>query len=71
MTTENAAPEGKITLDGVDYPISQISDKAKATLVSLQFVEAQLRQLRNEWAIADTARLAYSAALKREVARGA
>lgn len=69
MSTETAQAEPKITLEGTDYPISQMSDQAKATLASLQFVEAQLRQLRNEWAVADTARLAYAAALKREVAK--
>jgi len=31
-------------------------------------VEAQLQQLNNEWAVADTARLGYSRALAQEVA---
>jgi hypothetical protein len=35
--------------------------------MSLSFVEEQIQQRRNELAIADTARLAYQAALKREM----
>ena len=53
-----------ITVDGVEYNINEMSDAAKAQLSTIQFVDHQVRQLQNEWAISDTARLGYQAALK-------
>ena len=53
-----------ITVDGVEYNINEMSDAAKAQLSNIQFVDHQVRQLQNEWAISDTARLGYQAALK-------
>ena len=64
--TKEKAPT--ITIDGTEYDVSNMSDTAKETLASIQFVEAQVQQLNNEWAIADTARMAYLGALKREMA---
>ena len=57
----------KITIDGKEHDTEDFSDQAKATIGSLQFVETKLHQMRNELAIADTARLAYGRALKREL----
>jgi len=57
----------KITIDGKDYNLSDVSTAAKEQLRNIQFVEAQLLQLRNELAISDTARLAYTRALKSEL----
>ena len=57
----------QITIDDKEYDTDTMSDHAKATIGSLQFVDAQLQQLRNELAICDTARLAYGRALKREL----
>ena len=59
--------ENKLEIDGVQYEADDLSDNAKATLASLQFVDAQLQQLNNEWAVADTARIAYTNALKAEL----
>jgi hypothetical protein len=56
-----------ITVDGVEYNINEMSDAAKAQLSNIQFVDHQVRQLQNEWAISDTARLGYQAALKGEL----
>jgi len=61
--------ESKITVDGVDYNVADLTDAAKQQIQNLQFVEAQLQQLNNEWAVADTARLGYSRALAQEVAK--
>lgn len=60
----------KITIDGVDYPMENLSDAAKAQLANIQFVDAQIQQLNNEWAVADTARIGYTRALKTELAKG-
>lgn len=57
----------KITIDGKEYDTDTLSDQAKATIASLQFVDARMQQLRNELAIADTARIAYARALKGEL----
>ncbi len=56
-----------ITIDGTSYETDDLSDNAKAQVASLQFNEAHMNRLRNELAIADTARMAYTAALKKEL----
>lgn len=58
-----------INIDGVNYDLSDLSDNAKAQLVNIQFVDAQIQQLNNEWAVADTARIGYTNALKAELAK--
>ena len=60
-----------ITVYGVEYNINEMSDAAKAQLSNIQFVDHQVRQLQNEWAISDTARLGYQAALKGELLKSA
>lgn len=59
----------KISIDEVDYNLSDLSDDAKAQLVNIEFVDAQIQQLNNEWAVADTARIGYTNALKAELAK--
>lgn len=58
----------KINIDGTEYALDEISDKAKELIKNIQFVDAQIQQLNNEWAVSDTARIGYSQALKAEVA---
>lgn len=58
----------KVTIDGVEHDIEDFSDQAQNTIRSLQFVEEQLQQRRNELAVADTARVAYLRALKTSMA---
>ncbi len=55
------------TFNNREYDTDNLSETARSTLMSLSFVEEQIQQRRNELAIADTARLAYQAALKREM----
>jgi len=64
MDQERAAT---ITVDDVEYQLSEMSDDAKAQLSNIQFVDQQIQQLQNEWAVSDTARLGYQAALKGEL----
>ena len=61
--------EEKIVIDGEEYLAGGLSDHAKAQLLNIQFVDAQLIQLQNEWAVADTARIGYSNALKAELVK--
>jgi hypothetical protein len=58
-----------ITIDGTPYELDRLSQTARDTIASLQFVDEQILQSRNELAIADTARIAYTNALKRETKR--
>lgn len=64
-----AETEQKITIDDIEYNLSDLSDNARAQLANIQFVDAQIQQLNNEWAVADTARIGYTAALKAELAK--
>ena len=57
----------KIKIDDVEYDTDDMSDNAKAQVASLQFNEAHMNRLRNELAIADTAKIAYVNALKQEL----
>lgn len=59
----------KITVDNVEYNLDDLSDNAKAQLLNIQFVDSQLQQLNNEWAVCDTARIGYTGALKAEIAK--
>ena len=61
--------ERKIIVDDIEYKINDLSDKAKAQVVNIQFIDSQLQQLNNEWAVADTARIGYTNALKVELGR--
>ena len=59
--------EPKIEIDGVEYLVKDLSDNAKSQIANVQFVDSQLQQLRNEWAVADTARIGYTRALQADV----
>ena len=59
----------KITIGDIEYDASNLSDEAKKQIQNLQFVDAQIQQLKNEWAIADTARIGYTRALNTELAK--
>ena len=58
-----------VTVDDVTYIVEDMSEAAKAQLSNIQFVDGQILQLRNEWAVSDTARLGYTAALKGELVK--
>ena len=59
----------KVSIDGTEYILDDLSDNAKAQLLNIQFVDAQIQQLNNEWAVADTARIGYTHALKAELSK--
>ena len=59
--------DNKISIDGKDYKLDELSDKAKEQLLNIRFVDTQIQQLNNEWAVADTARIGYTRALKAEL----
>ena len=57
----------KIKIDDKEYDTDDLSDNAKAQVESLRFNDLHMQRLRNELAIADTARVAYTNALKVEL----
>jgi hypothetical protein len=54
----------KITLDGTEYDTDSLSVNGKAQLASIQFLQVQMQDLRNEIAAYQTARAGYAATLK-------
>ena len=54
----------EITIDEKDYDVDDLSDEAKAQVVSLNFVDAELSRLQLKVAAMQTARNAYATALK-------
>ena len=67
LTNIQGKKMAKIKIDDKEYDTDDMSDNAKAQLASLQFNDAHITRLRNELAIADTARMAYTVALKKEL----
>ena len=57
----------KITIDNMEYDLSNASHEAKAQIANLQFVNEQILQRNNELQIAETAKIGYTRALKREL----
>ena len=53
-----------ITIDNKEYEFESLSDKAKAQLSSLQFVDGELARLQAKASVLQTARMAYANALK-------
>ena len=54
----------KITIDEKDYDVDDLSDEAKAQVLSLNFVDAELNRIQLKSAAMQTARNAYATALK-------
>jgi len=67
MATENTI--SKVNIDGVEYKLDELTQEAREQLTNIQFVDAQIQQLNNEWAVADTARIGYTRALNTELAK--
>lgn len=56
-----------ITIDGKEYEFESLSDKAKAQLSSMQFVDSELARLQAKASVLQTARMAYSKELQNEL----
>ncbi len=57
----------KVNIDNKDYDFDKLSDKVKATLLSLNFVQAELKKLNAQQAVYKTAEVAYQKSLKKEL----
>ena len=56
-----------VTIDGKEYDYDGLSDKAKATLSSIQFVQSELKRLSAQASVLKTAEAAYGNTLKQEL----
>lgn len=61
------AKQPKVTINGTEYAVDSLSDKAKAQIASIRTCEQKLRQLQQEAALLQTARNAYANALQSEL----
>jgi hypothetical protein len=70
-TTTSETPQqnttASVNIDGVDYPLDQLSEGARDQLLNLQGTDREIIRLKQQLAIFQTARAAYAAALKREL----
>lgn len=57
-----------ITIDNKEYDVDALSNEAKAQLVSIQYVDQELARLQAQTAAFQTARIAYTKALKEALA---
>lgn len=57
----------KFTIDGVEHDISDPSQSVQEQLTNISFVNDLILQKNNELQIAQTAKIGYSRALKREI----
>lgn len=57
----------QITIDGNEYDIDLLSDAAKSQISNIQLVDRKLSDLQQDLIIMQTARNAYSLALKTEL----
>ena len=57
----------KITLDDIEFNSEDLTDNGKAQLASLQFLDVQMKKIKAEVSVYQTARNSYIAALKSEL----
>ena len=57
-----------IKIDEKDYELDNLSEEAKAQLLMLQFVDAELQRVNAQAAVLQTARVAYAKALNEALA---
>ena len=69
MNEPGAGAVRKLVVDGVEYDAELLSDRGKAQVASLQFLEQQLHKLQQEMTVYRTARETYLQALKAEIER--
>lgn len=71
MTSQNTSQpkpaDQKITIDGADYKLSDLSDNAKNQIMNLRVTDQEISRLQQLVAIAQTARTAYAKALAEEL----
>ena len=56
--------ELEVTIEGVSYKVSTLSEAAQLQVENLRFVDAQMAELNSKLAVYQTARNAYQSALQ-------
>tara|TARA_X000000368_G_C22508363_1_gene483736 strand:- start:235 stop:423 length:189 start_codon:yes stop_codon:yes gene_type:complete len=59
-----------ITIDGQEYDLNQLSEKAKEQVGNLQFVQNEIKRLEGQLAVHRVAASVYSATLNTELKEG-
>ncbi|MTW31687.1 hypothetical protein GM655_02480 [Pseudoduganella danionis] len=59
----------EVTVNGVSYPVAELSAEAQAQVTNLQFVEGEITRLNAQLAVYITARIAYENALREALPR--
>ena len=71
MTTQNTSQpnpaDQKITIDGAEYKLADLSDNAKNQIMNLRVTDQEIGRLQQLLAIAQTARASYAQALAEEL----
>ena len=57
----------KVEIDGVEYDVSNASEVVRKQLTNINFVNELILQKNNELQVAQTAKIGYSRALRREL----
>jgi hypothetical protein len=57
----------QLTIDDIEYDMDALSESAKGTVNSLQYLEGQIRNLSDELAVYRAAKLQYISGLKDEI----
>lgn len=65
---EQSTQAKTVTIDGTDYSLDQLSERARNQVVNLRVTDQEISRLNQQLAIAQTARTAYAQALKVELA---
>ena len=56
-----------ITIDGKEYDLNDLSDKAKEQVANLQFVQSEIKRLEGQLAVHKVGASVYSTALNNEL----
>jgi flagellin-like hook-associated protein FlgL len=68
VETNAAQPTpGTVNIDGTEYKLDSLSEDARNQLLNIRAVDMEIARLKQLQAIAQTARSAYAAALKRSL----
>jgi hypothetical protein len=62
-----ARKKNLVTIDDQEFDYEKFSENAKSQFANVRFVDERIQQLQNELAVADTARIGYTNALKKSV----
>ena len=57
----------KLSLDGAEYEVADLSDQAKTILISLNFANSRIQELTNLQALHQRAKLSYIESIKKEM----